>query len=65
MKNIGSFLSLIGVLAIVFNFMDRVPNLLMWIYNWGDSVAWAIKISLIVVGVALYYFGKKKEEQQN
>lgn len=63
MKSIGSFMALLGGLAIVLNFLDRVPRLLMWIYNWGDNVAWAIKIGLVVVGGALYFLSPKEEEE--
>ena len=62
MRNIGSFMALLGIAAIVMNYLDRVPRLLMWIYNWGDTVAWAIKIGLVVVGGALYFLGPKEEE---
>lgn len=56
-------MALLGGLAIVLNFLDRVPRLLMWIYNWGDNVAWAIKIGLVVVGGALYFLSPKEEEE--
>ncbi|GAA4080796.1 hypothetical protein GCM10022389_28610 [Flavobacterium cheonanense] len=41
MKNFGGFLALLGIVAIVMNYLDRVPRLLMWIYKWGDDTAWA------------------------
>ena len=62
MRNIGSFMALLGIAAIVMNYLDRVPRLLVWINNWGENVAWAIKIGLVVVGGALYFFGPKEEE---
>jgi len=62
MKNFGGFLALLGIAAIVMNYLDRVPRLLMWIYNWGDNVAWAIKIGLVVIGGAMYLFGPKDED---
>ena len=49
MKNFGSFLLLLGVLAIVLDFFNYVPKLLFWIYEWGDGVAWIIKIALIML----------------
>jgi hypothetical protein len=63
MKNIGSFMALLGIAAIVMNYLDRVPRLLMWIYNWGDTVAWTIKIGLVVVGGALYFLAPKEVEE--
>jgi hypothetical protein len=60
MKKIGSFFIIIGLLAIVLNYINRVPRLLMWIYQWGEGVAWGIKISLIVLGAILYLAGRKR-----
>lgn len=62
MRKIGSYLAIFGVLAIVLNFFDRVPTILMWIYSWGETAAWAIKIGLIVVGAILFFMGKPSEE---
>jgi hypothetical protein len=61
MKNFGSFLLLLGVLAIVLDFFNYVPKLLFWIYEWGDGVAWIIKIALIVVGGILWFLGRNAE----
>ncbi len=63
MKSIGSFMFIIGVLAIVLNFFDRVPKILVWIYEWGDGVAWIIKIALVVVGGILYLMGNNSEKE--
>jgi hypothetical protein len=62
MRKIGSYMAIFGVLAIVLNFFDRVPTILMWIYSWGETAAWAIKIGLIVVGAILFFMGKPSEE---
>ncbi len=64
MKNIGSAMAIFGILAIVLGFLNRVPKLLMWIYNWGETTAWIIKIALVVVGGALYLFSNGEEEEQ-
>lgn len=62
MQKIGSFLVIIGLLSIAFGYFDRVPKILVWIYQWGDGVAWGIKIGLIVLGVLCYLAGGKKRE---
>lgn len=62
MKSIGSFMFIVGALSIVLNFFDRVPKVLVWIYQWGDGVAWAIKIALVVVGAILFLAGNNSEE---
>jgi len=64
MRSFGSLLLLLGVLAIVLDFVGRVPKLLVWIYSWGDGVAWVIKIAIILVGAALFFLGKKKEQEK-
>lgn len=64
MRKIGSYMVFFGLFAIVLNFIDRVPTILGWIYEWGDGVAWTIKIGLIVVGAALYFMGGSKEEEE-
>ncbi|MBC3845100.1 hypothetical protein H8K90_01800 [Winogradskyella echinorum] len=58
MRKIGTYMVIFGALAIVLNFFDRVPTILMWIYSWGDTAAWGIKIGLIVVGAILFFVGK-------
>lgn len=63
MRRIGSFLVGIGLLAIVLNFANMVPVILMWIYNWGEGVAWGIKIACVVVGAILWFLGKGDEDE--
>ena len=43
------------------DFFNYVPKLLFWIYEWGDGVAWIIKIALIVVGGILWFLGRNAE----
>ena len=62
LKNIGSFAVVIGVLALVLNYFDRVPKVLVWIYNWGEGTAMLIKIGLIVVGGILWALGTYLEK---
>ncbi|MDM1299032.1 hypothetical protein HXZ94_11060 [Empedobacter falsenii] len=62
MKTIGTYMAIFGLLAIVLNFFNAVPRLLAWIYNWGDGVAWGIKIAFVIVGAILYFMGRKQEE---
>ena len=58
------YMAFFGLFAIVLNFFDRVPTILMWIYNWGEGVAWGIKIGLIVVGAVLFFMGNAEEEPE-
>lgn len=62
MKTIGTYMAIFGLLAIFLNFSNAVPRLLTWIYNWGEGVAWGIKIAFVIVGAILYFMGRKQEE---
>ncbi|OJU47943.1 MAG: hypothetical protein BGN96_05540 [Bacteroidales bacterium 45-6] len=62
MQKIGSTLMILGALAIVLNFANMVPRILMWIYNWGETTAWAIKIGVVVLGAILWFIGKKQNQ---
>lgn len=61
MKQIGSLLIVLGLAAIVLNFFNFAPKILLWIYEWGEGTAWAIKIGLVVVGAVLYIAGSRRE----
>ena len=67
MRNLGGTLAFLGAFAIALDFLNRVPSFLFWIYNWGDGVAWGIKIGFIVVGGLLYLLGSagSAEEPEN
>ena len=62
MKRFGSTLAILGILAIVLDFVNMVPKVLAWIYSWGDGVAWGIKIGLIVGGGLLWLLGGNESD---
>jgi hypothetical protein len=64
MKSIGSLLFIFGLAAIIFGFMDMAPKLLLWIYDWGEGTAWAIKIGFVAVGAILYYLGTRQKKEE-
>lgn len=65
MKNIGYFLGFLGLAAIGMDFVGFVPSILAWIYNWGEAAAWGIKIALVVVWGALFFFWKDQEDDED
>ncbi|VAW12704.1 hypothetical protein MNBD_BACTEROID03-2395 [hydrothermal vent metagenome] len=65
MSKIGLYMGIAGILAIVLDFLGRVPKILFWIYSWGDGVAWAIKIGLVVVGAALFFMGTRNSASKD
>ncbi|MGB1235389.1 MAG: hypothetical protein ACPG5U_06635 [Planktomarina sp.] len=64
MRQIGAVMAGLGGFAIVLSFLNMVPSLLIWIYNWGDTVAWGIMIGLVVVGGILYAMGNDDEASE-
>ena len=63
MKQIGIYLMIAGIGSIVLNQFGYEFSLLMWIDNWGESVAWAIRGGAIVVGGVLFFLGMKEEQK--
>lgn len=63
MRKIGSYMAIIGIALIVLPFIGLTIVFTDWIYNWGETPAWAIKIGLIVVGGVLFFMGKPSEEE--
>jgi hypothetical protein len=63
MRQIGGLAVFLGLFAIVLDFFERVPSVLVWIYNWGEGPAWGIKIGLVVVGGLLWFLGKPSEDK--
>lgn len=63
MKKIGSIMVFYGAFAIILNFFDAVPRIMFWIYNWGETIAWAIKIAFVILGGILWLIGNKSEKE--
>ena len=63
MKSFGSLLVILGLLAIGLDYFNAVPKVLFWIYEWGDGVAWGIKIAMIVIGGLLWLIGNGGDDE--
>lgn len=61
MKGIGGLLVLMGAGSFVLNMMGREFTLISWIDNWGTDVGIGIRVAMIIVGIALFFFGAKQE----
>jgi len=64
MRKLGSYMAIIGLALILLPFVGLTVRFTDWIYNWGEGVAWAIKIGLIVLGAVLFFMGKPAEVEQ-
>jgi len=65
MKSIGTYMAIAGLASIVLHFLGMNLKLLMWIDMWGTTVGWAIRIGLLVVGIALVAMGPASEEVES
>lgn len=63
MKSIGGYMFFFGVGSIVLYFLNMEFILLAWIDLWGETLGWAIRIGLAVVGGALWLFGHLQESK--
>lgn len=63
MKQFGISLGLLGIGSFILNLMHYEFRWLMWIDQWGRGAGIAIRVGLIVVGAALFFFGMKKEKE--
>ena len=53
-----------GLGTIILNLFNYEFRILSWIYNWGEGVAWAIKIGLVILGAVLYFVGGSGESEE-
>ena len=58
LKTIGGLLLFFGILSIVLDFFNAVPSVMAWIYNWGETTAWIIKIAFVIVGLLFTRLGR-------
>ena len=63
MKKIGTYLLLAGIGSILLNQFGYEFSLLMWIDNWGETVAWSIRGGAIAAGAIMLFLGMKQEQQ--
>ena len=64
MKSLGSTLFILGVLAFGLNYMNAVPKVLAWIYEWGEDTAMWIKAGITGSGALLWLAGNFLENLQ-
>ena len=62
MKRFCSTLFILGLLAFGLNYMNAVPKVLAWIYNWGEDTAMWIKAGITGGGALLWLLGHFAEK---
>lgn len=63
LSGFGGAAALFGLVSIVLSFFNYNLRILMWIDLWGETMGWVIRISLIVVGLAVYFLLNVPEEE--
>ncbi len=59
----GLIIAALGIMSIVLSLFNYEIRLLAWINAWGLTMAWIIRILLIIGGGALFiFFGREEEE---
>ncbi|HPW51645.1 MAG TPA: hypothetical protein PKV85_04730 [Spirochaetota bacterium] len=58
----GGFLFLLGIASIVMYFIGFVPKILIWIDMWGETIGWAIRIGITVLGGLLFLVSTKMKD---
>ncbi|HQA53098.1 MAG TPA: hypothetical protein PK419_09605 [Spirochaetota bacterium] len=58
----GGFLFLLGIASIVMYFIGFVPKILIWIDMWGETIGWAIRIGITVLGGVLFLVSTKMKD---
>ncbi len=64
MGQIGGLMFFFGLASIVLYFLNYELTLLMWIDMWGETVAWVIRIGLLVAGGALWLFDRSNDSER-
>ena len=62
MQGIGSLLVILGVGSFLLPLMNLEFAFLGWIDNWGPAAGTGIRVGMIVIGAALWFFGRGQGE---
>lgn len=55
-------LAFLGMASMVLSFFGYEVIVLLWIDLWGETIAWVFRISMIVVGLAIYFLMEVDDE---
>jgi hypothetical protein len=65
MQGIAGLLVLLGAGSFVLKYMDMEFTVISWIDKWGVNVGNGIRIAMIVVGVILFFLGRKSGKSES
>lgn len=55
LANLGGVIALYGLASSILSFVEFNLVVLLWIEFWGETVAWIIRVGLIVTGLVIYF----------
>lgn len=61
MKTIGIIIFLLGVIIIGSELSGYSPEILDWLTQWGKSVGWGLKVTIVIIGATLYLISSSFE----
>lgn len=64
-SNLGIAIAIAGLLSILFYFLPFDLLILFWIDFFGDIIGWVIRITLISIGLYLYYNYDQPDEESS
>jgi len=59
----GLLLAAMSIISIVLSFFNYNIRLFSWVDIWGNTMGWVIRILLILVGGALFFFFGNYDEE--
>ncbi|HEY2345370.1 MAG TPA: hypothetical protein VGH80_05725 [Xanthomonadaceae bacterium] len=62
MKKFGGYLLFFGIGSILLHLINMQFIILSWIDLWGESVAWTIRIGMIVAGGAMLLLANRNAD---
>jgi len=62
----GLLIAALGIMSAVLSIFNYNVRLLAWVDIWGNTAGWIIRIVLVLVGAAMFFFlGRDEEEEEN
>lgn len=61
MGKLGIYLAIFGLVSIILSFLNMNLRILIWIDMWGETMGWAIRIGMIVVGLLVAFLSFRHE----
>ncbi len=60
MGKIASFIAILGLVAAIADWINKVPKVLQWMDLWGATVSWLIKIAIVALGCLLWFISRPR-----